>query len=168
MKRSVATLAIVGLYLLISACAQVDTILLTSETFPPKRSTDEVAVLAQKPTRPYLEIAELRIGDSALSFGSLQRKILSRAATLGADAVVFGKPQTQTTHEVAYEPAYNPWGYYSPYYGTLPSSALNFKELLWQPKFSSRSLGRCCCNLPAVYLVHDSVHENGVSPANFG
>jgi len=77
-----------------------------------------VAVLQQNPTRPYREIAELRIGDTSLSFGSLQRKILSRAATLGADAVVFDKPQTQTTHEIAYEPVYNPWGYYSPYYGS--------------------------------------------------
>jgi len=118
MKRSVPTLPVVGLYLLISACAKVDTILLANETFPPKNSADEVAVLQQNPTRPYREIAELRIGDTSLSFGSLQRKILSRAATLGADAVVFDKPQTQTTHGIAYEPVYNPWGYYSPYYGS--------------------------------------------------
>jgi hypothetical protein len=103
---------------LIAACTSVDTILLTSDTFPPKQSADEVAVLEQNPTRPYREIAELRIGDSSLSFGSLQHKILDKAASLGADAVVFAKPQTQTTHEVAYEPLYDPWGYYSPYYGT--------------------------------------------------
>jgi hypothetical protein len=96
----------------------VDTILLTSETFPPKGSADEVAVLEEKPTRPHRELAELRIGDSWLSFGSLQRKILNRAAALGADAVVFAEPQTQTQHEVAYEPLYDPWGYNSPYYGT--------------------------------------------------
>jgi hypothetical protein len=48
----------------------------------------------------------------------LQRKILNRAAALGADAVIFAKPQTQTQHEVAYEPLYDPWGYNSPYYGT--------------------------------------------------
>ena len=74
-------------------------------------------MLEEKPTRPHLELAELRIGDSWLSFGSLQRKILNRAATLGADAVVFAKPETQTQHEVAYEPLYHPWGYNSPYYG---------------------------------------------------
>lgn len=96
----------------------MDTILLTSETFPPKGSADEVAVLEEKPTRPHQELAELRIGDSWLSFGSLQRKILNRAATLGADAVVFAKPKTQTLQEVAYEPLYDPWGYNSPYYGT--------------------------------------------------
>jgi hypothetical protein len=101
-----------------SACTSVDTILLTNDTFPPKASADEVAVLEHMPARPHQEIAELRVSDSGLSFGSLQHKILKRAATLGADAVVFAKPQTVTQHEVAYQPLYSPWGYYSPYYGT--------------------------------------------------
>ena len=109
-------LSILGSCLLFSACASVDTILLTSETFPPKDNADEVTVLEQKPSRPYLEIAELRIGDSWLSFGNLQHRILNRAAALGADAVVFSSAQTQTIRQVAYEP-YDPWGYNSPYYG---------------------------------------------------
>ncbi|MGH7183204.1 MAG: hypothetical protein ACREJN_14675 [Nitrospiraceae bacterium] len=96
----------------------MDTILLTSDTFPPKESADEVTVLEHMPARPHEEIAELRIGDSWLSFGSLQRKILNQAATLGADAVVFAKPQTVTLHEVAYQSQYSPWGYNNPYYGT--------------------------------------------------
>lgn len=116
-ERFFSILSILVLCLLFSACTSVDTILLTSDTFPPKGSADEVAVLEHKPARPHQEIAELRIGDSELSFGSLQRKILNRAATLGADAVVFAKPETQTQHEVAYEPLYDPWGYNSPYYG---------------------------------------------------
>ena len=111
-------LSILVLCLLFSGCTSVDTILLTSDTFPPKESADEVAVLEETPTRPHRELAELRIGDSWLSFGSLQRKILNQAAALGADAVIFAKPQTQTQHEVAYEPLYDPWGYNSPYYGT--------------------------------------------------
>jgi hypothetical protein len=117
MKRSFSILWILGSCLLFSACAEVDTILLTSEQFPPKQSADEVAVLEQNPTRPHLDIAELRIGDSWLSFGSLQHRILNRAAALGADAVVFSRPQTQTTRQIAYEPLYDPWGYNSPYYG---------------------------------------------------
>ena len=116
--RFFSILSVLELCLLLSACTSVDTILLTSKTFPPKGSADEVAVLEEKPTRPHRELAELRIGDSWLSFGSLQRKILNRAAALGADAVVFAKPQTLTQHEVAYEPLYDPWGYNSPYYGT--------------------------------------------------
>ena len=110
--------SIVVLCLLVSGCTSVDTILLTSDTFPPKGSADEVVVLEDKPARPHQEIAELRIGDSWLSFGSLQRKILSQAASLGADAVIFAKPQSLTQHQVAYQPLYDPWGYNSPYYGT--------------------------------------------------
>ncbi len=117
-KAVFVIVAILGPCLLLAACASVDTILLSSEKFPPKKSADEVAVLEQKPTRPHLDLAELRIGDSWLGFGSLQRRILNRAATLGADAVVFGSPQTQTTRQVAYEPLYDPWGYNSPYYGS--------------------------------------------------
>jgi hypothetical protein len=117
-ERFFLFLSIIVLCLHFSGCASVDTILLTNDTFPPKGSADEVAVLEHMPARPHQEIAELRVGDSGLSFGSLQHKILKRAAALGADAVVFGKPQTVTQHEVAYQPMYGPWGYYSPYYGT--------------------------------------------------
>lgn len=118
MERCVATgPVIIGLCLFFSACASVDTILLTSDTFPPKGSAEEVAVLGRTPTRSHRDLAELRIGDSWLSFGSLQHKILNRAAALGADAVVFAQPQTQTTHRVSYESLYGPWGYNSPYYG---------------------------------------------------
>lgn len=119
MKRCGATSPIIlGLCLFVSACTSVDTILLTHDTFPPKESADEVAVLERTPTRPHRDLAELRIGESWLSFRSLQHKILNRAAALGADAVVFTQRQTQTTHRVAYEPFYGSWGYNSPYYGS--------------------------------------------------
>ncbi|MDE3036774.1 MAG: hypothetical protein KGJ14_12445, partial [Nitrospirota bacterium] len=69
-------------------------------------------VLEQQPTSPHLQLAELRIADSGFSFGHLQRKILDKAAVLGADAVVFVKPESHIEHEVAYEPVYSPWGGY--------------------------------------------------------
>lgn len=116
--RLFSTLSVIGLCLHVSACVTVDTILLTSEKFPPKDSAGEVAVLEQNPTRPHLDIAELRVGDSQISFGSLQHRILNRAAELGADAVVFARPQTQTIQQVAYEPLYDQWGYNSPYDGS--------------------------------------------------
>lgn len=113
----IAFLLILGPWLHSSGCARVDTILLTSEKFPPKTSVDEVAVLERNPARPFRQIAELRIGDSWLSFGSLQRRILSQAAVLGADAVVFSSPQTLTRRRWAYQPMYDPWGANSPFYG---------------------------------------------------
>ena len=116
-NRLMATLSIVASCSCFSACASVDTILLTSDRFPPKRSAEEVAVLDHTPAQPHLDVAELRIGDSWLSFGSLQRRILTRAAALGADAVVFGRAQTETTRQVAYEPLYGSWSY-GPFYGS--------------------------------------------------
>ncbi len=121
MERHIAiSPVIIGFCLCFSACASVDTILLTNDTFPPKKSAEEVAVLRQTPTRPHRDLAELRISDSQLSFGSLQHKILNRAAALGADAVVFAQLQILTIHRESYEPlygSYGPWGYNSPYYG---------------------------------------------------
>lgn len=100
-----------------TACARVDAIRLTSETFPPKDSADDVEVLDHHPTRPYIEIADLSIADTGLSLESMQGKMLKKAASLGADAVVFSTPESHVNHEVAYEPVYSPWGYYGPYYG---------------------------------------------------
>ncbi|TAJ35004.1 MAG: hypothetical protein EPO64_00285 [Nitrospirae bacterium] len=101
--------------LALTACATVDTIRLTNETFPSKDSTADVEVLEEQPTRPHMELADLSIADSGLSFERMQRKILEKAAALGADAVVFAKPESYTDHEVAYEPVYSPWGGYGPY-----------------------------------------------------
>lgn len=112
------TLSILAFCLVVSGCTSVDTILLTSDTFAPKGSGDEVAVLEEPPARLHQDIAELRIGSSWIGFGHMQRKILNQAATLGADAVVFAKPKTVTLHEAGYQPRYGPWGYHSPYYGT--------------------------------------------------
>jgi hypothetical protein len=112
---AVLALAVVGSTV---ACTSVDTILLTGEKFPPKESAKDVSVLSATPAQPHLDVADLRIGDSWLSFGSMQQKILKQAAALGADAVVFAQPQMETMHEVAYEPLYGPWGYNGPFYGT--------------------------------------------------
>jgi hypothetical protein len=111
----VLALAVAGSIL---GCTSVDTILLTSEKFPEKRSVEEVSVLNAAPAQPHLDVAELRIGDSWFSFGTMQHKILKQAAALGADAVVFAQPQTETIHQVAYQPLYGSWGYNGPFYGT--------------------------------------------------
>jgi len=111
-----AIVLILSLCLLSSACASVDVIQLTSEKFPPKHSAEDVAILEQEPTRPHLELAELRISDDWLSFATLQHRVLARAAALGADAVVFSHAQTETLQEATYEPLFNPWDFNNPYY----------------------------------------------------
>lgn len=99
----------------LTGCASVDVIRLTNETFPPKDSRADVEVLEQQPTQPYISLADLHVADSGVGFEWMQRKILDKAATLGADAVLFLKPESHVEHEVAYEPVYSPWGGYGPY-----------------------------------------------------
>ncbi len=83
------------LCLLSAACAPtVDVIPFTAETFPPKASGEQVAVLDQKPAKPHIELAELDVHSDMVGFERLQREILDRAAKLGADAVVFFSEDT--------------------------------------------------------------------------
>jgi hypothetical protein len=64
--------------------------MLSSETFTPQ--TSHVEILERTPTRPYVQIAVLSVDSWWLSLDSKRQKILEKAATLGADAVVFGDP----------------------------------------------------------------------------
>lgn len=101
----------------VSACAGVDVVRLTNETFPPKASVEDVDVLEQEPSRPHIRLAELHMDDPSLSFARMQERLLTKAASLGADAVVFAKAERHIEHQIAYAPGYSPWGYYSPFYG---------------------------------------------------
>ena len=90
--------AIVTVMLLCVACSActppVDVIPFTSGTFPPKASGEHVAVLHEKPTRPFLEIAELDVHSTMVGFERLERALLDRAAQLGADAVILSDSET--------------------------------------------------------------------------
>ena len=99
----------------ISACSPVHVLRLTSETFPPT-AVHEVAILSQPPSADHHDIAQLSASSSSDSVERLQQQILKKAAKLGAQAVVFSPPRTRTEQGVDYQPAYNPYGYYSPYY----------------------------------------------------
>ncbi|WP_447971965.1 hypothetical protein [Nitrospira sp. Kam-Ns4a] len=96
----------------LTACTSVDMIRMTNETFPPKASTDEVEVLDRVPTCPHIQLAELIIEESTDSYDAMQAKILKKAAQLGADAVLFAKPEKEIRHQVAYSsPMVGPWAY---------------------------------------------------------
>src|SRR3977135_477459 len=73
---------------ILPGCASVDVLMLSSETFTPQ--TSHVDILERAPTRTYLQIAVLGVDSWWLSLDSKREKILEKAATLGADAVVFG------------------------------------------------------------------------------
>ena len=76
---------------LLPGCASVDVLMVSSETFTPQ--TSPVETLERAPTRPYVQIAVLTLDSGLLSEDSRRQKILEKAATLGADAVVFGDPR---------------------------------------------------------------------------
>lgn len=95
-------------------CSSVNVVRLTSETFP-SRAVDEVEILSQEPTTEHLRIADLS-ETSTSDVDKLQRHILTKAAELGAQAVIFSAPTTRTEDRMAYQPVYSPWGYYAPYY----------------------------------------------------
>lgn len=105
------------LSVIISACAGMDIIPLTSETFPPKKSMGDVKILSEEPDRQYKKLAEITIADSKKKGWKLQHMILQKAAEMGADAVVFADPTSYSEKHTTYSPVYRPWGYYSPYYG---------------------------------------------------
>ena len=73
---------------ILPGCASVDILMLSSETFTPQNS--QVEILERAPTRPYVKIAVLAVDSWWLSEDEKREKILEKASTLGADAVVFG------------------------------------------------------------------------------
>ena len=88
-QRTPAFLVLVALMAFgIPGCASVNVVMLSSEAFTPQ--TSHVEILEREPTRPYVQIAVLSVDSLWLSLDSKREKILEKAATLGADAVVFG------------------------------------------------------------------------------
>jgi hypothetical protein len=102
-----------------AACTSVDAVRLTNETFPPKASPQEVEILDQIPKCPHIALAELSIDDSSLNFGEIQDKIIKKAVKLGADAVVFAKPEKRGSApgRLSSPMMYSPWGYGASSYG---------------------------------------------------
>ena len=94
--------SLTGIWFIIGGCTSVDTVLLTSQTFPPKNSIQEVEVLSRTPKRAHVAIAQLSVEDAASSFEKQQGAILKKAAKLGADAVVFRRGTKRTVATPAY------------------------------------------------------------------
>jgi hypothetical protein len=89
-KRRQTGSCVLALILLavVSGCAGVNVLMLSSETFTPQAGV--VEVLERAPARPYVQIAVLTVDSWWLSVDTRRETIVEKAATLGADAVVFG------------------------------------------------------------------------------
>ena len=109
-------LSLTGIWFLMAGCTSVDTIHLTSQTFPPKNSIQEVDVLALEPKCPHTALAQLSVEDAAESYEDEEGAILKKAADLGADAVVLHRGTKRTVSTPAYGGyaygyGYPGWGY---------------------------------------------------------
>ena len=87
-SHAISFLPLLLLSVILPGCAGVDVLMLSSETFTPQNS--QIEILERAPTRPYVKIAVLAVDSWWLSEDEKREKILEKASTLGADAVVFG------------------------------------------------------------------------------
>ena len=81
----------------LTGCAGVNVVMLSTESFPPE--TQHIQALEREPTRPHVQIAILTVDSLWLSEDSRREKILEKAGTLGADAVIFGDLRLRPEHE---------------------------------------------------------------------
>ena len=77
--------------LTLTACVSVRVEPLTSEVYPPNRSPTHVLWLESEPDSPHVRLAHIIATSQSADEDEMREKILARAATLGADAVVMGK-----------------------------------------------------------------------------
>lgn len=99
---------------------RIDMVRVTQERYPAKGSIEAVQALTQAPTQPYQELADFVARGRSATFHSLREKILEQAAAIGADAVIFARPEEHVKEGITYQPMYSPWGYSDPYYGPDP------------------------------------------------
>jgi hypothetical protein len=150
-------------------CSSVSVLRLTSETFPP-RSVEEVAILSHEPTTEHIRIAELSETSSS-RVGALQRHILKKAAQLGADAVVFSAPHTRLEQRVDYQPVYNPWAFYAPYYspyyygpGPYGYSPFGYAYGGWGPSWGFQQYAAVPYTAHVTTLKGVAIRYTGLSP----
>src|SRR5262249_41708317 len=75
----------------LTACVSVTVEPLTGEVYAPNRSPKTVQWLESEPDAPHVNLARIIATSQTADEDELREKILARAATLGADAVVMGK-----------------------------------------------------------------------------
>ncbi|BCA53753.1 hypothetical protein W02_08930 [Nitrospira sp. KM1] len=81
---------LIGL-LTLTACVSVRVEPLTGAVYPPNERSNHVQWLESAPESPHIKLARIIATSQSADEDELRDKILDRAATLGADAVVMGK-----------------------------------------------------------------------------
>ena len=112
--RDMVCIGLLGVEMFMVGCTSVNTLLLTSQTFPAKVSWQDVKILDREPSCAHIGIAQLSMEGSGLdSYTTEQIDILKKAASLGSDAVVFAKPEKHVEHGISYQSPMmmgGPWG----------------------------------------------------------
>lgn len=120
---------ILSAFLMLTACVSVRVEPLTHESYPPRGSGEPVQWLETEPASPHIELARIITTSQSADEDRLRDKILARAGTLGADAVVLGKfdvlesmgpsPLYESTLGPAadsFSPYAGGWGWWNPFY----------------------------------------------------
>ena len=76
---------------LLSGCVSIRVEPLTQESYPPRERSARVQVLQTEPSTAHIKLARIIATSDSADEDQMREKILARAKTLGADAVVMGK-----------------------------------------------------------------------------
>ena len=120
---------LVGACAILVGCVSVQVEHLTHESYPPRSSDEAVQWLETEPTAPHIMLARIIATSDNADEDQMRAKILARAGTLGADAVVGGKfdmlesmgagPLYESTLGPAadsFSPYAGGWGWWNPFY----------------------------------------------------
>ena len=120
---------ILSAVLVLIACVSVRVEPLTHESYAPRANHNPVQWLGTEPGSPYIELARIIATSESAEEDRLREKILARARTIGADAVVMGKfdvlesmgpsPLYESTLGPAadsFSPYAGGWGWWNPFY----------------------------------------------------
>lgn len=112
--RDMVFIGLLGFGIFMTGCTSVDTLLLSSQTFPAKASWQDVEILIREPSCAHIDIAQLSMeGSGSDSYATEQVNILKKAASFGSDAVVFAKSEKYVEHGISYQSPMmmgGPWG----------------------------------------------------------
>jgi hypothetical protein len=87
-RHSALGVCLLFLTVLITGCASTRIVYFVDPPYPPHNPKSQVEWLSTEPSRAHIELARITVGSANLSEDTLRQKIIDRARSLGADAVV--------------------------------------------------------------------------------
>ncbi len=113
----------------LSGCVSTRIEYFTEESYPPQQEATAVEWLSVEPSSPHMELARIVVSSVNADQDTLQKTLLERARSLGADAVIAEPPLVVTS------PARRP--YYEPGILGPAGSAFSFYGYGWYSPYTS-------------------------------